>query len=70
MGDFNVTRFVEDQNRAGSITQAMTDFSEWIESEDIEQGLVSHFTEAFKQRRVWAPDWIDEDLGWVPSDQW
>ncbi|KAK1300345.1 hypothetical protein QJS10_CPB13g01076 [Acorus calamus] len=37
---------------------------------DIEQGLVDHFKEAYQRRRAWAPDWVDEDLGRVPNDQW
>ncbi|KAK1286245.1 hypothetical protein QJS10_CPB20g00695 [Acorus calamus] len=54
MGDFNITRFVEDQNRAGSITQAMTDFSEWIESEEAKgnpEGLEHRTKEASKQQK-------------------
>ncbi|KAK1300587.1 hypothetical protein QJS10_CPB13g01304 [Acorus calamus] len=31
MGDFNVTRFVEDRNREGPVSRAMTDFSSWID---------------------------------------
>ncbi|KAK1264428.1 hypothetical protein QJS04_geneDACA014983 [Acorus gramineus] len=37
---------------------------------EIEQGLVNHFSAAFKRRRAWAPDWVDEDLGRVPDHMW
>ncbi|KAK1320825.1 hypothetical protein QJS10_CPA03g01353 [Acorus calamus] len=42
-----------------------------LESQDeIEQALIQHFTEAFKKRRCWSPDWFDEDLGRVPDAAW
>ncbi|KAK1301490.1 hypothetical protein QJS10_CPB12g00947 [Acorus calamus] len=33
MGDFNVTRFIEDRNHPGPTTPAMTSFSNWIDGE-------------------------------------
>ncbi|KAK1297873.1 hypothetical protein QJS10_CPB14g00976 [Acorus calamus] len=35
LGDFNVTRFVEDRNRQGSISPAMASFSDWIAQEGL-----------------------------------
>ncbi|KAK1297780.1 Biogenesis of lysosome-related organelles complex 1 subunit 2 [Acorus calamus] len=35
VGDFNVTRFVEDRNRDGVVSQAMEEFSEWIDLEGL-----------------------------------
>ncbi|KAK1260931.1 hypothetical protein QJS04_geneDACA013389 [Acorus gramineus] len=35
MGDFNVTRFVEERNRPGPMSHGMTSFSNWIEGEGL-----------------------------------
>ncbi|KAK1289164.1 hypothetical protein QJS10_CPB18g00789 [Acorus calamus] len=34
-GEFNVTRFVEEQNRGGTLTPAMLRFSEWFDQENL-----------------------------------
>ncbi|KAK1310058.1 hypothetical protein QJS10_CPA08g01031 [Acorus calamus] len=35
MGDFNVTRFVEERNRGGTLSPAMMRFSEWLDQENL-----------------------------------
>ncbi|KAK1259135.1 hypothetical protein QJS04_geneDACA017953 [Acorus gramineus] len=42
-GDFNVTRFVEDRNRAGMGTSAMDKFSEWIDMEGLLDLPISNY---------------------------
>ncbi|KAK1301673.1 hypothetical protein QJS10_CPB12g00740 [Acorus calamus] len=56
LGDFNVTRFVEDRNRQGPTSAAMEEFSDWIDQEELMELPLAN------QAYTWSNLWEDPSL--------
>ncbi|KAK1303617.1 hypothetical protein QJS10_CPB11g00821 [Acorus calamus] len=52
MGDFNITRFIEDRNREGVITGHMARFSEWIAAEGLSDISLSNHCYTWSNMRA------------------